>query len=356
MKVAYAGGGSGGHITPVLSVARAMGTLDPTATAFFFVTDEGLERGVVERAGHPRERVAAARVARRSYLRFPFVLLRGILQAREALLRRRPDVVVGGGGFVTVPVLLAARLCGIPSVLLEQNTVPGRSNRLLSRVARFVVTAFPETEGFAEGVVTRCLGNPLRFCREDFSRGRSRGFHLLATGGGQGARVINEALADGYEALLAGGVERITHVCGSLDRDRLAARAARHGERVDLQAYVDDMGPLLASADLVISRAGATTLAELAELGRPAVLVPIPNSVYDHQRKNAALFERRGGALTLEQGKLSAESLVSLVLALRGDSRRLEDMSAALDALRRPRAAEEIARVLLSEFSSGGPR
>ena len=151
-------------------------------------------------------------------------------------------------------------------------------------------------------------------------------------------------------------MERITHVCGGLDHPRLVEAARRREARVSLHDYVDDMGRRMAEADLVVSRAGATTLAELVELGLPSVLVPIPTSVYDHQRKNAAVLVRAGGAVVLEQASLDGEALLRCVEELVGTEGKLAAMSAALDALRRPRAAEDIAALLLERFGGGGPR
>ena len=274
------------------------------------------------------------------------------LEAGRLLGAMRPVVVVGVGGYVCVPVVAAAQLRRIPVVLLEQNAVPGRATRLLARRARAVATSFEETRSLLPGARTVLTGNPIR--------GEVRALvgaplgercrRILVTGGSQGARRINQALAGCIRELLeAEPAVHVTHQCGDLDAGAMAAAASalpaelRH--RYAVQAFFDDIGARIAAADLVVMRAGGSSLAECSALGRPMILVPYPHAG-GHQAHNVAPYVRGGAALAIEDEQCTPERLRDEVLGIVRDTDRWRRMAARSRELGRPDAADRVAALI----------
>jgi UDP-N-acetylglucosamine--N-acetylmuramyl-(pentapeptide) pyrophosphoryl-undecaprenol N-acetylglucosamine transferase len=267
------------------------------------------------------------------------------------LSRRRPDVVVGVGGYSSGPVLLLAALRGRPTLVLEQNAVPGFTNRRLARVVSAAAVNFAETLRFfpRTGFVA---GNPVR---QEFlagvaggGDGPAKGPHdavrVLIFGGSQGAHAINVALVAAAPRLAAAGLRlAITHQTGERDVEFVRAGYRRAGLEARVEPFLYEMDREMTAADLVVCRAGATTLAELAVAGRPSVLVPLPTAADDHQRRNAEILARAGAAQVIEQKDLDGERLADAVLALAGDATRRSAMAAAAATLARPDAAARIA-------------
>jgi UDP-N-acetylglucosamine--N-acetylmuramyl-(pentapeptide) pyrophosphoryl-undecaprenol N-acetylglucosamine transferase len=277
-------------------------------------------------------------------------LPRAFFASRAILRRFRPDLVIGVGGYASGPLVLAAAMSGYATAIQEQNSRAGLTNRLLGRIVRRVFVAFEEAARSFDGKKTELLGNPVRkrfLQRTSPAAAREpREFSVLVVGGSQGARAVNDLVVDMAAILTpAGTLPRIVHQTGPGDLDRVRQRYAAiniPAERVDVRPYIDDMPAELARAGLVIGRAGALTLAELAIVGRPAILIPLPTAADDHQTTNARELESAGAAIVLPQARATGQALAELVSALARDDARRAHMAAAMAALGKPDAARAI--------------
>ena len=355
-RILFAGGGTGGHVYPAIAVADAIRSLEPEAAVAFAGTRERMEWEAVPKAGYPIYPITVVGLQRKLTARnlaFPFKLVRGFAQSWDLVGAFDADVVVGTGGFVAGPVLLAASLRGRPIVLQEQNAYAGLTNRLLARRAAEIHVAFPEAErAFPEGKSV-LSGNPTRPELRTASRVEARRFFdvpedapvLLVFGGSLGSLALNAAMEAHLEALLADANTYVLWQTGARYFDRLRARVAAH-PRLRLMKYIDRMDLAYAAADAVLCRAGAVTCSELMVTGTPAVLVPSPNVAEDHQTKNAQSMAGAGAAVLLPESELD-RALVREARALLGDAPRRAAMAAAARALARPDAAERIARAVL---------
>jgi UDP-N-acetylglucosamine--N-acetylmuramyl-(pentapeptide) pyrophosphoryl-undecaprenol N-acetylglucosamine transferase len=279
----------------------------------------------------------------------------GVRESVRLLKRQRADLVIGVGGYTTPAVLLAAALLRRPRVILEPNSYPGLANKILGPLVQRVFLAFASAAEFFPRAKVRVVGTPLR---QEFvepvhaqkEEGSEDGrMHLVIFGGSQGAKAINGAMVDALP-YLTDLRDRllITHQTGETDRESVAESYAKYKVRADVRSFLYDMPLVLRSADLVISRAGAMTIAELAACGCPAILVPLPQAIYNHQAKNAAVMESAGAAIVLPQYELSGERLASTIRSILTDAQRLQDMRARSLALRRVDAAGRIVEECLS--------
>jgi UDP-N-acetylglucosamine--N-acetylmuramyl-(pentapeptide) pyrophosphoryl-undecaprenol N-acetylglucosamine transferase len=349
-RVAIMAGGTGGHVYPALAVAREL--LAGGHEVVWLGTRAGLEARVVPAAGIPVEWLEVAGIrgkGLKSRLAAPFMLAKACAQAWGILRRIKPDVVLGMGGFVSGPGGLMARGLGIPLVLHEQNRVPGTTNRWLARRARVVLEAFPGS--FPEAIGARCTGNPLR--REIAGlfgqprAGRHAPPRVLILGGSQGAKALNETVP---EALAAVGIPLdIRHQTGEASRADTEARYARVGLSAHVTAFIDDMAEAYAWADLALCRAGAMTVSELAAAGVPAILIPFPYAIDDHQTRNARYLADSGAAVLMPQTELTPERLAAEVTSLLNEPGRLETLAAGIARLAKPEAAQVVAEICLAE-------
>ncbi len=341
-----AAGGTAGHVVPALAVADALRARGAQVT---FIGGERAEAQLVPAAGYPLHTIAVAGLDRANPLRAARALalaLKAFVNARALLGELRPDAVMGGGGYVSGPVGLAALSRRIPLVLTEADSHLGLTNRALAPFARRVCLAFA-IQG-REGRRYRVTGRPIPPPHEDRAGARARlGIEpgeicVLVFGGSLGARSINLAAIEGY----AGATFRVLHVCGRRDHTELQARPRPPG--YDLREYMDlgDFAQALAAADLVVARAGGS-LFEVAAHGRPAILIPYPHAAADHQAANARWMERGGAAVVVPDGELSAARLARETAALLADPQRMRAMAAAARRLARPDAAEAVAEELL---------
>ncbi len=359
-RILIAASGTGGHLFPGLAIAEAFRRSDPAAEVTFVGTTRGLEATVVPRAGFELERIEIAGLKRVGWRQALLTLLwrvpKSLLQSWRLLRRRRPDVVIGIGGYTSGPVVLMAALMGIPTLVLEPNAHPGFTNRVLAPLVRAAAVAFPEAAA-AFGAKARVTGNPVRpefFTTPDHARerrARARERHLLIFGGSQGSRALNERMIEALPKLWAalrehGSTLEVTATHQTGERDAAWVRAAyeRAGlhERVTVVPFIERMAEEMARADLVICRAGATTLAELAAAGKPAILIPLPTAADDHQRKNAQAVERAGAARCVPQDEATPDRLAELIRALLEDSAQLEAMAERSRRRARPEAAQAI--------------
>jgi UDP-N-acetylglucosamine--N-acetylmuramyl-(pentapeptide) pyrophosphoryl-undecaprenol N-acetylglucosamine transferase len=353
------GGGTAGHIYPALTVA-ALFTSDGPDSVTYVGTASGPEARLVREADVPFE-VLPARGFDRSR---PWSLLIALAVLGTSFLRcvvrmgkKRPDIVVGFGGYVCVPVSLAAIVLRIPLVLHEQNSVPGLANRILSRWATAVAVTYSGSAAHLySGTRVIVTGNPVRsaILEADPARGRSlAGFPegatvLLVFGGSRGSRHLNEAMVASRATFL--GIAPDVHIVHVTGRDEYASVVSTLESdelgRYHVIDYAEDMGSLLAAADVVIARAGATSIAEITALGRPAVLVPYPYATDDHQTLNARGLVEQGGALLVPDEMLDDPMFVDSVTTLLVDDGARATMSAASAAVGRPDAAIRVARLI----------
>ncbi|MBI4265515.1 MAG: undecaprenyldiphospho-muramoylpentapeptide beta-N-acetylglucosaminyltransferase [Acidobacteria bacterium] len=365
MSVLIAGGGTGGHLYPGIAVARELLARAPAARVTFVGTAAGLEARVVPREGLTLDVIRSAGLKGKS----PGSLLRGLallpLSARDAwqvISRRKPEVVLGVGGYSSGPVMLLAAVRGIPTLLMEQNAMPGLTNRLLAPVVKAAAVTYEETVRFF-GDKAFVSGNPVR--REFFEE---RGTHgdddrppgaarVLVFGGSQGAHAINVAMVEAAPRLAAADAPVVlTHQTGERDLEMVRDGYRRAGLETRVEPFLFAMDREMTAADLVVCRAGATTLAELTACGRPSILVPLPTATDDHQRKNAEALARRGAARMVEQRELSGERLAAEILALASDREARRRMSEAARRLARPDAARVIADRVLALARGNQPR
>jgi UDP-N-acetylglucosamine--N-acetylmuramyl-(pentapeptide) pyrophosphoryl-undecaprenol N-acetylglucosamine transferase len=353
VRVLIAGGGTGGHLYPGIALARELKRRDGSTEVTFVGTATGVEARVVPREGFPLQLIRVAGLkGKRGLERIQgFALLPlAAIDAWRIVSRYRPDVVVGVGGFASGPVIMLAALRGYPTMLLEQNAIPGFTNRLLSRVVRAAALTFDEALRFFPGTGF-VAGNPVRpeFFRPDTKEADDRDIppraaRVLIFGGSQGAHAINLAMVAAAPWLAAAGTRlAITHQTGERDVDlvRDAYRHARLEARVE--AFLFEMDREMTAADLVVARAGATTLSELAAARRAAILVPLPTATDDHQRKNAEVIARAGAAELIDEREMTGERLAERIGALAADPARRQRMSDAMQKFARPDAAARIA-------------
>jgi UDP-N-acetylglucosamine--N-acetylmuramyl-(pentapeptide) pyrophosphoryl-undecaprenol N-acetylglucosamine transferase len=349
-RILVAGGGTGGHVYPGVAIARELQRRRAGREILFVGTAAGLETRLVPAEGYRLEAIRASGLvgmglmARlRGLARLPL----GLMDSWRILGSFRPHLVVGVGGYASGPALAAALIRRLPTMIHEQNRWPGVTNRMLARLVDRIAVSFPGTSGALgrRGVVT---GNPVRpgfAAAEAVERPADRPARVLVFGGSRGARALNEAMM-GAVTVLAQGPERVFlhHQTGPADLERVQAAYRQAGYEESLvEPYIDRMPEALAAADLVVCRAGASTLAELAVVGRASVLVPLPQAAHDHQRHNARGFVEAGAARMVEQSALDGDRLAGVISNLAGDRPELTAMSEAARKLARPEAAARIA-------------
>lgn len=345
MRVLIAAGGTGGHIYPGIAVAKEIMRRDAGSEVRFVGTARGLEKKLVPDAGFELSLIESAglkNVGLSGQLRGLWLLPKSFLAARRLIREFRPDVVVGAGGYVSGPVLLMATRMRVPTLVMDSNALPGFTNRVLARFVNLAAVTFEEALPYfrGKGVVT---GNPVR--REFFDipaklRDAAR-FSLLVFGGSQGARGINLAMVAALAHLEAyRGQLQITHQTGELDYETVRGGYAKAGwENADVRKYISDMVSEFTRVDLIVSRAGATTCAELAAAGKAAIMVPLPTAADDHQRKNAEALEAAGAARMILQKDLTGELLATEIAALLKEPERVTRMEEASRKLARGDAA-----------------
>jgi UDP-N-acetylglucosamine--N-acetylmuramyl-(pentapeptide) pyrophosphoryl-undecaprenol N-acetylglucosamine transferase len=346
MRVLFAGGGTGGHLYPGIALAHELVRLRPRSSILFVGTTRGLEVRLVPREGFALETIRVRGLVGRGLGRAAAALAALPLALAEAwsIVRRfRPDLIVGVGGYAAGPTVVVGRLLRHPIVLLEQNVLPGVTNRWLAPLATLVVVAFEESRTAMRGHV-EVLGNPVR--RTVVEAGRvplPTEASLLVFGGSQGAATINRAMVDALDTLKRLPDLRIIHQTGAHDHARTLAAYAAAGVCAKVEPYVDDMASAYAGAALVVARAGATSVAEITACGRPAILIPYPHSAHGHQERNARALVTAGAADMIADRDLNGDQLGRAVVSLLSDRTRLAAMAAASRRLGRPNACETIA-------------
>lgn len=349
-RVVLAGGGTGGHVFPMIAVADALTELDPSLELSFVGTARGLESRLVPERGYALRlveilplrgggMVGAWRGATRA--------VRATWAERRTLAELRPDVVFSVGGYAAGPVAAAARSLGIPVALMEPNSVIGLANRLIAPFVQRAYTAFAASERhFPAGSVLR-TGVPIRsgFERRPYRPGTVP--TVLVLGGSQGAKSLNEALPAAFGQLTR--PVRVVHQCGAAHAASVEALYASLAPELGARVipFIEDMPAQLAAADLVVSRSGASAVSEICAIGRASLLVPYPYAAGDHQTQNAAALEAAGAARRIDARQATPQRLCELLVELLGDPQRLQAMAESAGQLGRPEAAREVASDLL---------
>ena len=356
MDVLIAGGGTGGHLFPGIALAQEIRRRDSNSRILFLGSPRGLEVRAVPRAGFelkllPVSGLRGLGVARIfvGLIRLPISLLKAIF----IVGRFRPQVAISCGGYAAGPGVLAAWLLGVPCIVLEQNALMGTTNRLLGKLATRIMASLPIERGNSDKV--RVLGNPVR---PDLLSVREKSYNpkspleLLVFGGSQGARALNEVMMELAPLLVREQTQiQITHQTGQADFERVKRAYEDAGlSGVTVLPFIDDMKSAYEKADLILSRAGATTIAEATVCGRPLLMVPFPYAVDDHQSENAKAVEAGGGGIQLPQATLDHESLHDLLNNLLEDPKRLSMMASNSKIMGKPDALRSIVDAIETEI------
>jgi UDP-N-acetylglucosamine--N-acetylmuramyl-(pentapeptide) pyrophosphoryl-undecaprenol N-acetylglucosamine transferase len=345
MRVILAGGGTGGHLFPGLAVAREFQRRDASTEILFVGTEQGIEFRVLPKEGFRLETLTVKGIKGRG-MRGLFDAVYGVpasvMRSLAIIKKFRPDCAIGLGGYASGPVLLAAKLAGIRCAIMEQNLRPGFTNKILSRMVDRVFASYGQSAQFFPRSRVIETGNPVRWKKLPAVQKRDK-FSLLVFGGSAGARRINFAVIEALKQLtdLKSGLF-ITHQTGQLDYAAIKEAYAALPFEADVTPFIDQMDAAYASADLVLCRAGATTVAELTAFGKAAIVVPYPYAIYDHQRGNAQALQERGAAEMILDQVLDGQILAERIRGYVSDRGRIERMASAARAMGRPEAAARI--------------
>ncbi len=361
MRVLFAGGGTGGHINPAISVANYMKSKDESFEALFVGTERGLEKKLVPAAGYDIKYIDIRGFDRKNLLK-NFAVIKKLMKAkkdcRKIMGDFKPDAVVCTGGYVSGPVAMAAGKLGIPAIIHEQNVYPGLTVKGAEKYVDYVAVSFEETLKHMKNP-KKCVvtGNPIRAELLSASKVAARSKlalspkpFVLAFGGSLGAEKINANMIEVIKRLAEENTHQVLFGTGERNFKAVQAELAKAGvsknENIHVVPYINNMSEVMAAADLVVSRAGAITLSELAALKKPSILIPSPNVVRNHQEQNARTFEQAGGAIVITEDILTGELLHSKICEATKDRKTLEKMSENVAKLAKVDALEEICKLV----------
>lgn len=369
MKLIIAGGGTGGHLFPGIAVAEEFLSRDPSNEVLFVGTERGIEARAVPAAGYQLKLISAAGIRGKgifSQLRGTAMMAYGYAQSRKILKNFRPDVVLGVGGYASLPMVLAARGMKIPRFIHEQNAIPGLTNRFLARFASKVFITLEESGRYFPAASTMLTGNPLRrqildslenahhpamaaLPKEGSGPSEQREFHLLVFGGSQGAHAINAAMTEALPLLTDCPIKlSITHQTGEKECADVTAAYRSAGIEAQVAPFIDNMAAEYAKADLIICRAGATTIAEVTACGKACLFIPFPYAVDDHQRRNAEALLKKDACFMMLERELSGKTLADSICTLSADPelvQRTGELAFLLSKL-------DAARIIVDEMQS----
>ncbi|MCD7033891.1 undecaprenyldiphospho-muramoylpentapeptide beta-N-acetylglucosaminyltransferase [Metabacillus sp. GX 13764] len=360
MKIAVSGGGTGGHIYPALALINEIKKQNPEAEFLYIGTEAGLEKNIVTRSGIPFKSIEITGFRRKlsfenakTVMRF----LKGVKDSKRYLKDFKPDAVIGTGGYVCGPVVYAASKLGIPTAIHEQNSLPGLTNKFLSRYVNKVAVCFEEAKAHFPSQKVVMTGNPrasevaaLAAGKGKAALGLSPGIKtVLIFGGSRGAKAINEAVLDMLPAF-KGKNYQVLYVTGEVHYEAVMAEVNKTGnpDNVHIKPFIHNMPEVLGSIDLIVGRAGATSLAEITALGLPSILIPSPYVTANHQEVNARSLSDHGAAVLLLEKELNGNVLLKEIDGIMEEQGRLFEMSAASKKLGMPDAATRLYDVLQS--------
>ncbi len=352
MRLIITGGGTGGHLFPGISLAQAMMHTYPGCEVLFIGTERKMDRTALDQLGFATRTIKSQGLKGKS----PAAKIKAVLQQPRAffeaagIIRKfKPDLVFGVGGYVTGPVILAARMLGIATCIHEQNSIPGLANRLLGRIAHRVFVSLPGSEKYFPAAKTVLSGNPVRStiikaASQMFFRKYQEPLTILVLGGSQGAHRLNSLMLEAVEKCLLQRepAPNIIHQTGELDETQVRKKYAELGINAMVQSFFSEMAEIYSQADLVVSRAGATTLAELTVFHKPAILVPFPFAADNHQEINGRYLVEAGGGIMFKQSELDGEKLGLEIKHLLADTALLAEMAANSGKIARPEATGTI--------------
>jgi len=345
MKVIIAGGGTGGHIFPAISIAEEILKRHIENQVLFVGTKKGLEIKLLSKRDYTLELISSGGIKGKGIvgsLKGIALALKGVFDSLRIISRFKPDLVLGVGGYASGPLVFAAALLSIPTAICEQNSVPGITNRVLSRFVKRVFASFEESNRFFSQKKTIVVGNPVRssiLVNKEYSQVHN-GFTILVFGGSQGAHKLNLLVPKAFGTLRRNDVFLI-HQTGKEDLEDVRKAYEWYGIRADVLPFIEDIATVYKNANLVIGRAGAGTVAEITALGKPSILVPYPFSAYNHQLENAKVLEKAGAAIVVEEKDAVPERLTDILKGLLNKD-RLKEMSERARVLGKPDAAQKI--------------
>lgn len=354
MTIVIAAGGTGGHLYPAVALARAFQRKNSATTILFVGTARGLESKVLAHEGFELLLISARPVMGKTVIKAAQGLLSlpvSLWQCLKILKARRVDLVIGVGGYTSPMMVLAAALTGTARVILEPNAYPGMANKAVGPFAQRVFLSHESAASSFDRRKIRVVGTPVRkeFVEQSSQEGIATPvpgqLRLLIFGGSQGARAINSAVIEGLPDLMKRHPQlSVIHQTGDADYGRVTDAYRRAGISAQVTPFLYDMPSTLRSTDLVVARAGAMTVAELAACGKPAILIPLPQAIYDHQTRNAKVMEAAGAAVVLSQAGLTGARLIDAIATILDDPERLQAMSDCSRSMRRIDAADAIVR------------
>ncbi len=348
MRILIGGGGTGGHLYPGIAVAEEFSRQGPDSEVLFVGTKQGIEARILPGEGYRLETISAGGIVNKDILSKMLSVIKmigGFIKSFSILRRFHPDVVIGVGGYASAPILLAAAIQRVPTVILEQNLFPGTANRLLSRIVDRVVVAFEGSKKFFRREV-EVLGNPVRGGIAGCSYLPKDILVVFVFGGSQGSHTINMAVVESLEFLRgeSGGI-RFIHQTGENDYTWVKGSYEKAGIAAEVMPYIHRIEEAYRKASLVISRAGATTIAEITACGMPAILIPYPSATHDHQRINAEYLEAMGTAEVISEQHLSGKKIAEKIKYFLYNIERLKEMSEKSAGLYKKTAAQDIVKL-----------
>jgi UDP-N-acetylglucosamine--N-acetylmuramyl-(pentapeptide) pyrophosphoryl-undecaprenol N-acetylglucosamine transferase len=353
-RVIISGGGTGGHIFPAIAIADEIKLRHPTCHVLFVGAEGKMEMERVPQAGYKIKGLPIHGFQRKisfSNLKLPFKIIQSLLKARRIIKDFRPQLVIGVGGYASGPTLKMANLMGVPTLIQEQNSFPGKTNKMLAKKAAAICTAYPNMDRFFPKEKVHLTGNPVRTNMVDITDKKELGIThfkldknkptLLVIGGSLGAKTLNKSIKHGMEKLDQAGIQVIWQ-CGRLYHADLSISVSRRNlPGIHLHQFIDRMDLAYAAADVVVSRAGAISVSELCIVGKPTILVPSPNVAEDHQTKNAMALVEANAALLIRDDK-ARNSLVQTTLELISNISEREKLSCEIQKLGKSNATHEI--------------
>lgn len=348
MRMIVTGGGTGGHLFPGIAVAEEMLRRFPQGKVLFVSTDRAIDNKTLADRAFEKKSIVCLPLKGKSLLgtvKSMAQLPISLWQALRLVRAFKPQLVLGVGGYVTGPVVLAARLLGVKTCIHEQNSIPGMANRMLGKIVDQVYISIPGSEDFFPPGKAVLTGNPVRAeLLQEAGRRKDQvaSKTVLVLGGSQGAHRVNSLMVEAFAQNQSGDPVQIRHQTGNSDEEWVRKAYAAAGVTAQVSSFISDMAAAYRDADLVVSRAGATTLAELAVLGRPAILIPFPYAADDHQTTNAAFLVAGGAALMFQERDLDGPKLREAIWGLLNDVPRLQSMATRMKEFARPEATAAI--------------